>query len=148
IRKPGVELFKTLLAGEDFFPHDFAFPAVGFCDGRVENADRSPPDIRPGPVALDEGDDRLIRHIQPAGGVGNRCTLHEVAPSQIRSSGRLWGFHYPRQTFAADEPYCWKSRPIRATFPDHSGSSWVIGHGRMGQLMRRLLPSKTELAIF
>jgi hypothetical protein len=39
-------------------------PAIGFPDGGVENSDGGFPDIPPGAIALDEGDDGIVGNHQ------------------------------------------------------------------------------------
>src|SRR6266436_706097 len=47
-------------------PRDLALAAVGLLDGRVEHAHGGGPDVGARPVALDEGDDGMIRHLELA----------------------------------------------------------------------------------
>ncbi len=60
IRQPGVELPVGLLAGEDLHPVDLALAAVGLGYRGVHDAHAGAPDVRPGAVALDERDDRIV----------------------------------------------------------------------------------------
>ena len=64
IREPGVVRLVGLLAGEDLHPMNLALAAIGLVHGGVENPHARAPDVAPGTVALDERDDRLVRHVQ------------------------------------------------------------------------------------
>src|SRR5262249_40574519 len=55
-----------LLAGIDLAPGDLAPALVGLGHGGVEDAHRRLPDVGPGAVALDEGDDRVVGHLKLA----------------------------------------------------------------------------------
>ena len=59
--QPAVEQLVRLLAGIDLHPVDLALAAVGLGDGGIHDAHRGAPDVRPGAVAFDEGDDRIRR---------------------------------------------------------------------------------------
>ena len=89
VRQPGLELPEGLFPGVDFHPVDLAFAAVGFLDGRIENAHRGAPDIAAGAVAFHEGQDRFIRYLQfaildrnlfPAGGDFHLGICHVCSP--------------------------------------------------------------------
>ena len=67
IRQPVVESLETLLAGENFEPGDLAPAAVSFLHGGVEHAHAGRPDVRARPVAANERDDGVVRHIELAG---------------------------------------------------------------------------------
>ena len=70
--------------GEHLEPDDPALAAVGPADRLVEDVLRRAPDVRPGAVALDEGDHRLRGHLEPAAPHGNGVALdgncHERVP--------------------------------------------------------------------
>ena len=70
VRQPAIELLEGLLARIDFHPGDLALAAVNLFDRVIENVLRGAPDIRPGAVALDKRDDRLVRNVELA--VGQR----------------------------------------------------------------------------
>src|SRR6267378_4209251 len=53
-----------LLARVRLRPGDLLPAVIGLLHGGVEDPDRRPPDVGPGAVALDEGDDRVVRHAQ------------------------------------------------------------------------------------
>ena len=74
-RQPGVVEVVRLLAGEDLHPVDLALAAVGLGDRGVEHAHGCAPDVGAGAVALDEGDDRVVRHLQAAVGDGDLLAL-------------------------------------------------------------------------
>jgi hypothetical protein len=57
---------ERLLAGVDLPPVDLALAAVGLLDGGVEHAHGGLPDVAAGAVALDEGDDRVVRDLELA----------------------------------------------------------------------------------
>ncbi len=58
-----------LLAGVDLHPGDAALAAVGLGHGRVDDLLHRRGDVDAGAVALDEGDDRRVRHVQAVVGV-------------------------------------------------------------------------------
>ena len=60
VGEPVVELGFGRLAREDLEPGDFLGAAVGFFHRRVHDAHAGGPDVAPGAVAADEGDDRII----------------------------------------------------------------------------------------
>ncbi len=62
---------KALLAGEDLEPGDFAFAAVGLLDGGVEDPLAGGPDVRPGAVAANEGNDGMVGNVEFALGNGD-----------------------------------------------------------------------------
>ena len=64
-------LLGRLLAGVNLHPGDFAPSAVSFLDSRVPYDHGGGRDVDADAVALDEGDDGVIRHLQPAVGVGD-----------------------------------------------------------------------------
>src|SRR5882672_4574717 len=55
-----------LLPGVDLGPRDPLLARIGLLDGGVQHPDRGRPDVRAGAVALDEGDDGTVRHLQLA----------------------------------------------------------------------------------
>src|SRR5260370_28810730 len=63
---------KGFFASENFVPGNFALAAIGLVDGCVENATRSFPDVAAGAIALDERNDRIVRHLQLAAAVVDR----------------------------------------------------------------------------
>src|SRR3989449_3280748 len=94
-----------IFPGQDLEPFDPALAARRLLDRRVEHPPRGAPDVRPGAVALDEGDDGPVGHdpapvlepdalthvagaprgISGAAGGSNRCSLHGpggVAPPE------------------------------------------------------------------
>src|SRR3989441_1259630 len=54
------------LAGVHLGPRDLLLALVGLLHGGIEHAHGRRPDVGPGAVALDEGDDRVVRHAQLA----------------------------------------------------------------------------------
>ena len=58
----GAVHLQALLTGVDFHPLDLLLAAVGDLDGGVEDADAGFPDVGAGAVALDEGNDGVVRH--------------------------------------------------------------------------------------
>ena len=64
--QPAAGLVEGFLAGQHFHPGDLARAAVGFLHRRVEHGLGGAPDIRAGAVALDEGQDGVGGHLQPA----------------------------------------------------------------------------------
>lgn len=54
-------------------PVDFAFVAVGLLDGGVEDFDGCVPDVGPGAVADDEGDDWVVGDLEAVFGHGDGC---------------------------------------------------------------------------
>ena len=64
VGEPVAGLLERLLAREDLVPRDLLLPAVGLLHGGVEDADARAPDVPPRPVALDEGDDRVVRDVE------------------------------------------------------------------------------------
>ena len=63
--------------GVDLHPGDLALAAVGLRDRGVEHAHAGAPDVGAGAVALDEGDDRLVGHLELA-----------VLDGDLRAGGR------------------------------------------------------------
>src|SRR5438132_224382 len=55
-----------LLPRVDFRPRDLLLASIGLLDGGVQHPDRGRPDVRARAVALDEGDDGTVRHLQLA----------------------------------------------------------------------------------
>ena len=77
VGQPVVELLEGLLAGEDLHPGDLLLAAVGLLDRGVEHRRDARQMSRPGAVAFDERNDRVVRHrslpflmviLSPAGG--------------------------------------------------------------------------------
>ena len=66
VRQPVAGLVERLLPGEHFLPNNLPLAAVGLGDRGVEHVLARPPDIRPGAVAFDEGNDRPIGHHEPS----------------------------------------------------------------------------------
>src|SRR5207249_1355552 len=62
IGKPVPHLLEGFLARQHLEPIDLALPAGHFPDSGVEYAPGGAPDVGPGAVALDEGDDGVARH--------------------------------------------------------------------------------------
>src|SRR5205809_1094554 len=62
IGKPAPDLLEGFLARQHLEPINLALPAGHFPDGGVEHAPGGAPDVGPGAVALDEGDDGVARH--------------------------------------------------------------------------------------
>src|SRR5690606_12710671 len=58
--------FSRLLAGVNLHPGDLAPAAVGLFDRRIPDALAGRHDVRADTVAFDEGDDRVVRHVQLA----------------------------------------------------------------------------------
>ena len=85
VGQPAVEPVLGLLAGEDLAPDDAPLVAVRPPDGRVEDVLRGAPDVRPGAVALDEGNHRLARYLEPPVAHGDDIAqggdCHERIPS-------------------------------------------------------------------
>src|SRR5690606_19501749 len=65
VGQPVARAVERLLAGQHFLPLDLAVARVGLGDRGIEHADRRRPDVGPGAVALDEGDDRVVGDLQP-----------------------------------------------------------------------------------
>src|SRR2546425_12022800 len=61
IGKPAPDLLEGFLARQPLEPIDLALPAGHFPDGGVEHAPGGTPDVGPGAVTLDEGDDGVAR---------------------------------------------------------------------------------------
>ena len=86
IGQPRIESLERFLACEDFHPGDLAGAAVRLFHRRIEDAHARSPDVRPGAVAADERDDRMIGDGQLAaldghffaGGNGAGLVWHEV----------------------------------------------------------------------
>ena len=64
VRQPFIEFVLRCLAGENFEPRDLFSAAVRFFDRGIEHAHARGPDVRPGAVAANKWNDRMIRHIQ------------------------------------------------------------------------------------
>ena len=64
IGEPVSGLFVRFLPGQDLFPHDTTSVPVAFAHSRVEHPDCCSPDVRPGAVTLDIGQNRMIRNPQ------------------------------------------------------------------------------------
>src|SRR4029453_3793270 len=64
VRQPILDRVERLLAGEHFLPHHAPLAAVYLLHCRVEDALRRAPDVGPGTIALDEGNDRCIGYLQ------------------------------------------------------------------------------------
>src|SRR5690606_17859425 len=71
VRQPFTGFVERLLTGEDFLPLHLALPAVRLLDGGVEDTHAGPPDVRADTVALDEGEDRVVRNVQALVGHGD-----------------------------------------------------------------------------
>jgi hypothetical protein len=71
IRQPGVRAVDPggLLAGVDLHPFDPALAAIGLLDGGIQHFAHHRRDVHAGAVALDEGDNRPLRHVQGKIGV-------------------------------------------------------------------------------
>src|SRR2546428_551083 len=72
-----VDLLR-LLARVRLRPGDLLLALVGLLHGGVEHPDRGPPDVGAGAVALDEGDDRVVRHAQLAVVDGDLLALRDL----------------------------------------------------------------------
>src|SRR5262245_4715938 len=59
-RQPLSEFFMRFLPGENFIPDDPALTFVSFRNSGIEDTLRSTPDVRPGAVAFDKGNDRIF----------------------------------------------------------------------------------------
>ena len=66
VGQPVVELVEGFFACPHFHPRDLALAAVDLLDRVVEDVLRGAPDVRPGTIALDERNDRPLRHLQLA----------------------------------------------------------------------------------
>ena len=64
IRQPRADRVVGFLPGQNFFPRDAALAPVGGLHGGVDHALGRSPDVRPGAVADDVGNDGVIRHPQ------------------------------------------------------------------------------------
>jgi hypothetical protein len=71
---------------------DLSLPAVGFLDSRVEDTYGRPPDVSPGPIALDKWDDGVIRHLKLA--TFNRDFLPPCGDFELCVSHNLFSFGY------------------------------------------------------
>src|ERR1035437_5069479 len=69
--KPRLQAVEGFLARVDLHPFDLAFPAVSLFDGGVEDAHGRAPDVRPGSVTLDEGNDGVVGDLEPPAGNGD-----------------------------------------------------------------------------
>ena len=72
VGQPAVRLLEAFFAGEHFHPCDFLFAAVRFRDGRIHHPDARAPDVRPGAVAFDEWNDRIVGNDELSGAPRNR----------------------------------------------------------------------------
>src|SRR5713226_2848411 len=72
VRQPLLKHIESLFAGKDFKPGNAPLPAVGVLYCGVEHAPRSFPDVAPGAVAFDKGNDRHVRNLQFAAGITDR----------------------------------------------------------------------------
>ena len=70
--QPAIELVLGLLAGEYFEPLDTPLASVGLSNCGVEHQLRRTPDVRPGAIPLDVGDDGCVRDLQCASVEGDR----------------------------------------------------------------------------
>ena len=89
-RHPFLRLVEGLLAGQHLEPGDLALAPVGLLHRRVEDALRRAPDVAPGAVALDVGDDRMVRDTERSaadgdGFAGGRGQGHGMGPRRRRN---------------------------------------------------------------
>jgi hypothetical protein len=68
LRQPRLELAECFLPGIDLEPGDPAAALVGPVHRGVEDPNGGPPDVRPGAVALDKRQHRVVGDLQPAAG--------------------------------------------------------------------------------
>jgi hypothetical protein len=66
VREPGATDAVGLLAGVDLHPRDAPAAAVGLGDGGVDDRAHHRRDVDADAVALDERDDRVVRHLERA----------------------------------------------------------------------------------
>ncbi len=64
VGQPFIEFVLRRLTGENFKPGDLFLAAISFFDRGIEHAHARGPDVRPGAIAANERNDRLIRNIQ------------------------------------------------------------------------------------
>jgi len=64
VREPVGEVVVRFLPGEDFHPFEAALAAIGLGDRGVEDAHARSPDVGPGAVAFDVGNDRVVRDLE------------------------------------------------------------------------------------
>ncbi len=130
VGQPVVELLEALLAGVDLEPGDLSLAAVGLRDGGVEDAHAGAPNIRPGAVAFDERDDRIVRNDETAVLLGDgspggrRFEIRKSRHDRFRS-------HHQRATTGSSQKL-WKtllkSSSIRSKAPDESARSSGLHH--------------------
>jgi hypothetical protein len=89
IGQPVLELIERLLPGKHLHPGDPPLAAIGLFHHGIEHPLRRPPDVRTGAVALDEGDDGLIRHLQPGIGHANRLAVSRYGHVR-KTGGHAW----------------------------------------------------------
>src|SRR6266516_732652 len=99
VGQPAAGLFERRLPGQDLEPFDPALPLRRLLDGRVEHAPRRAPDVRPGAVSFDEGDDGPAGHgpapVLPHDALTHRAVLLGEFPAQ---PGGLDGAVYTART--------------------------------------------------
>ena len=86
IGQPIAGLVERFCPGQNFLPLEFARAGVGLFDHGVEDAHRRGPDVRPGAVAFNKGDNWIVRDVQSL--VGHRDRISHRAGISIR--GRWW----------------------------------------------------------
>ena len=114
IRKPGVEQVLRLLAGVNLHPRDAPLAAVGLLHRRVEDPLRSAPDVRSGSIALDEGQDGLLRDLQPPVAQRDGLTAGRDLRSRARHGGPFAGTFRGRDDTRSPEAGRRQVGPCRA----------------------------------
>ena len=75
VRQPVIELCLGFFPRENLVPGHAALAFVGFFRSRVEDAERRLPDVAPGAITLDEGDDWIVRNVVLAGRIADLFSL-------------------------------------------------------------------------
>ncbi len=72
VRQPGAQAIERLLTGIDLHPGNAPATAIGLLHGSVEDHLARAPDVRAGPVTLDERKDRMVGDLEHAAGRADR----------------------------------------------------------------------------